>query len=703
MSRLQALQVSGAELLFSLKTFAAALLAFYIALSVGLPRPFWSLMAAYIVANPLAGAVRSKGLFRLAGTVIGCLATLLMVPLLSNAPVLLVLALSAWVGLCLYVSLLDRTPRAYAFMLAGYTAALIGFPSVDAPGVLFDTASARVEEILLGIVCATLVHSIVLPQSLAPSLLGLLDRALADSRQWFADLLGSVPQRAGADPAAQERVALAQDRRRLAADITQLRLLSTHVPFDTTHLRLTVTSLHGMQNRIAALTPLFSAVEDRLHALRDAQGRLPADVTQLLQVVEQWLLAAADESGAVWVRQALRLFVQQASGRPAWEGALRIALVARLAQLVDGWLACRALRSDVDAGLQGRVVAERDDIEPAQPLHRDHGMAALSALAAFLATALSCALWVLSSWPMGSVAAMMAAVFCCFFATMDDPVPAIHVFLKYTLWSLPVAALYVLVLMPLVQDMLSLAVVCAPLLLVLGILMARPRLAMPAMALLFGVIGALAARDTSSADFVSFLNSMIAQVVGVLVAARVTRLVRSVGSEWMVRRLRRATWRELGEMAGVEHVPERSYGYVARTLDRLGLLAARIAPRAEVPDAAADAVIDETLRNLRSGADLNTLQRLHAQLPPAARDAVRALLAACAAQLRSGASGPGALPAALRADIDAALAVTLAALRTATPAPAQQQACLVIAALVGLRRNFFRDAPAPQPVLVEGT
>ncbi|WP_341473465.1 FUSC family protein [Serratia marcescens] len=33
--------------------------------------------------------------------------------------------LSLWVGFALYVSLLDRTPRSYAFMLAGYSTAMI--------------------------------------------------------------------------------------------------------------------------------------------------------------------------------------------------------------------------------------------------------------------------------------------------------------------------------------------------------------------------------------------------------------------------------------------------------------------------------------------------------------------------------------------------------------------------------------------------
>ena len=49
-------------------------------------------------------------------------------------------------------------------------------------------------------------------------------------------------------------------------------------------------------------------------------------------------------------------------------------------------------------------------------------------------------------------AAMFAAVFCSFFATMDDPVPAINNFMRFTLWSAPVSALYVLVLLPLVHD-----------------------------------------------------------------------------------------------------------------------------------------------------------------------------------------------------------------------------------------------------------
>jgi uncharacterized membrane protein YccC len=125
------------------------------------------LATVYIASQPLAGATRSRAFYRVLGTVIGAVVTVALVPNLIDAPELLCLAVALWVGLCLYLSLLERSPRSYAFMLAGYTVALIGFPAVSDPGSIFDTALARVEEISLGIICASLVSTIVLPGSVA--------------------------------------------------------------------------------------------------------------------------------------------------------------------------------------------------------------------------------------------------------------------------------------------------------------------------------------------------------------------------------------------------------------------------------------------------------------------------------------------------------------------------------------------------------
>lgn len=678
---------SAAEMLFSTKCFAASIAAVFIANWVGLPRPFWAMLTAYIVANPLAGAVRSKAVFRFIGTLVGSLVAVGLVPALSNAPELLTLALAAWVAICLYLSLLDRTPRAYVFMLAGYTAALIGFPSVEAPLAIFDTAVARVEEIGLGILCATIVHSIVLPVGMRPTILGMLDRTVADAHAWFSSLLrpaGGVPDSGRHDV----------ERRQLAADITQLRLLSTHVPFDVGNLRWTSHALRSMQDGVAALTPAFSSVEDRLLALQAAEGAIADDVSQVLRTVEAWLAErtelgndrddAADQSDWNSLRTSIRGLGEIEPGvvGNAWTRALRIALAIRLEQLVEGWRTCRQLRRDIDIGLSGRPVPDRG-LTPLgnRTLHRDAGMAFLSALAAVIAIMVCSSFWILTGWPAGSTATMMAAVFCSFFATADDPAPMIHGFLDYTLVSVPISAVFVLVLMPLVTDIPSLVLVSAPACLILGCFMARPSTTTQSLAVLIGVLGALALHDTASSDLVSFVNSMTGQVIGVLMAARVTSVVRSVGSDWTARRIQRAIWRDLGRLAGERRAQLDGQSFAVRALDRIGLLAPRIAQSAGSAEAI---VADDALRDLRVGIDIVTLQGARSSLPHGSISTVLADLADF-----FGARGRGrsvAKPDRLLPRLDAAIT---SALRM----PSQSgETRLAIASLVGLRRNLFPEA-----------
>ncbi|WP_343638597.1 FUSC family protein [Roseateles sp.] len=675
-----------AEWIFSLKAFAAAMLAVFLASWAGQPRPFWALMTAYIVAHPMAGAVRSKGVFRVIGTLVGGVAAVLMVPGLANAPELLSLALALWVAGCLVLSLRDRTPRAYAFMLAGYTAALIGFPAVDTPLTLFDTAVARLEEIGLGVLSATLVHSLVLPNSLTGSVLGLLDRTLGDTRAWLADI--AARRDGGAD------------RRRVAGDISQLRVLSTHIPFDTSHLRWTAGAVHAMQDHVAALTPLLAGVEDRLRAL-EAQGGMPDDVRALLDRIDPWLTLPANQAEAQW--PALRAQLDALTGADArdrlagdpWARLLRVALAERLGALLDGWLHCVQLRADIDRGLRGAPMPSRAAPAPSGPkLHLDLGMALWSGAAALIAILVCCAFWILTGWPMGAAAAMMAAIFCCFFAAMDDPVPAINGFLAWTLWSMPFGALYVLVLLPLVRDMWTLMAVCAPVFLVVGAFIGRPATVGAALPFLFGVIGTLVMHDTAQADLTSFLNSMSGQLTGVFVAARVTRLMRSVGADWSARRIQRATWRELDDLARLPRSAGRGQAYLLRMLDRITLLAPRVAQSGgSVPGVPTD----DALRDLRIGADLVALQGVRSRLPALAQGPLPPLLNALGDWLRARIDGrPEALdapPPSLLERLDEALAGLIAAYAGSGDLPAEAHPAA--GALLGLRRSLFPDAPPP--------
>lgn len=86
------------EWIFSVKTFLAAMLALYIAFAVGLSRPYWAMVAVYVVANPLSGATASKAIDRTLGTILGSVGAVVIASLFNSVPELLLFATSAWCG-----------------------------------------------------------------------------------------------------------------------------------------------------------------------------------------------------------------------------------------------------------------------------------------------------------------------------------------------------------------------------------------------------------------------------------------------------------------------------------------------------------------------------------------------------------------------------------------------------------------------------
>src|ERR1700744_2159416 len=157
--------------LFSVKTFAAAMIALYIGLALELPRPYWAMATVYIVSNPFVGATRSKAIYRVLGTALGASAAILLVPPFVESPYIFSVVVALWTGTLLYLAISDRTARSYVFMLAGYTMPLIALPAVFSPTNVFALAITRTEEILLGIVCASVVGGVVLPNRLAPTII----------------------------------------------------------------------------------------------------------------------------------------------------------------------------------------------------------------------------------------------------------------------------------------------------------------------------------------------------------------------------------------------------------------------------------------------------------------------------------------------------------------------------------------------------
>jgi uncharacterized membrane protein YccC len=187
---------------------------------------------------------------------IGATAAVVMVPNLAGAPVLLVLAMATWSAICLYRSLLDRTPRSYVFMLAGYTAALIGFPTVDVPGTVFDVALARTEEIIIGILCAAVISSVVFPRAVAPVVIQRLRAWLRDADSSARDALET---KTGPEADAH--------RLRLAADTGEIENLASHLGYDAGGHPHLPRRIREIQPRMLMLLPVLSSIADRLGEL----------------------------------------------------------------------------------------------------------------------------------------------------------------------------------------------------------------------------------------------------------------------------------------------------------------------------------------------------------------------------------------------------------------------------------------------------
>lgn len=656
-------------LLFSVNSFAAAMLALYIGFALGLPRPYWAMTTAYIVSQPLAGAVRSKAVYRVLGTMLGAAAAVALVPNLVNAPVLLSLALALWGGGCLAISLLDRTPRSYVLMLAGYTAAIIGFPSVNQPGAIFDVAVSRVVEIGLGIVCATLVHSLVFPRPVGTVLQQRLTAWLGEADRWALDVLKG-----------EDAAAIARDRRHLAAAASEIHLLAVHLPFDTSRLRETGGAVRALHDRMLLLIPLLSGLTDRMDALRDTPH---PKARAALNAVTDWIEAGSPRDEGLALVERLEALANKRRNA-SWPALLVESLLMRLAETVRALGESHALMArlcDPDAPLSPTL-----EVETARAgrrkMHADLPLALLSGAAAMLAILASCAIWIVAGWGDGAAAPVMAAVFCCFFAAMDDPVPAIKSFGLFSLLSLPLSALYMFAILPSIDGFPMLLMVMAPPLLFLGLYIPNPATMGAALAVLMGFCNALALQETFSADFASFLNANLGQFVGLLAAIMVTAGLRSMSADVSARRLLGRTWKGLASLARARVAPEPA-AFAALLVDRLGMLTPKLALAGERDDL----VGVDALRDLRVGMNLVAVQAARPDLGAQGRAAIDDALDAVGEHFAALASGRGGAPSmTLLRRLDVALGRLL---DTAAGSAVQG-----VNGLVGLRRNLFPDAPA---------
>ncbi len=573
---------------YGVRTFAASMIALYIALLMQLPRPYWAMATVYIVSSPFVGPTSSKALYRALGTLLGAGGAIFLVPPLVQAPLLLSIAIALWTGTLLFLSLNLRTANNYVLMLAGYTLPMIALAVVDNPLAVFDVASSRAQEICLGIVCAAVVGAIFWPRRLAPVVVGAAGNWFNEAIR-YSDLY--LAREATAEKVGGLRASMVTPFNTLEAMIGQLAHEGAGPQ--------TVKNARELRGRMIHLLPVVDALDDALLAL---QSRAPAQYAQLqplLGQARQWLQASAEDASiARWTTLREQLDRQQPSAAALDERAelLLSNALYRLAEWIDLWQDCcslqHALRTE-DAS-PWRAVYRHWRLGRLTPFF-DRGLMLYSVFSTVTAIIVASGLWILLGWNDGGSAVILAAVACSFFAAMDDPAPQIYRFFFWTMLSVVFSSLYLFLVLPNLHDFPMLVLAFAVPFICVGTLTVQPRFYLGTLLTIVNTATFISIQGAYDADFLTFINANLAGPVGLLFAFIWTLLLRPFGVELAAKRLTRFSWRDIVEMTQPATLAEhRQVG--VQMLDRLMQHVPRLAMTGQDSGVA--------LRDLRVGLNL---------------------------------------------------------------------------------------------------
>ena len=544
---------------YGVRTFAASMIALYIALLMQMPRPYWAMATVYIVSSPFLGPTSSKALYRAIGTFLGAAAAVLFVPMFVQSPYVLVVVIALWTGILLFLSLHLRTANNYALMLAGYTLPLIALPTVDNPLAVWDVAEARTEEIFLGIAVAAVVGAMFWPRRLAPVFNDAVGKWFADATTYSLKFLSRDVQ--------PEQIATL--RMAMVANFNSLELMIGQLPHEGARPQ-TVRNTKELRGRMIHLLPVIDALEDSLYALERRTPELVEKFAPLLTATREWL-AHNDADLARWqaLKDQLQALQPNCEALEDRKQLLFSNAIYRLGEFIDLWQDCRSL--------QDAILCERQDSWRAVYRHwrlgrltpfLDRGMMLYSVASTVLAIIVASVLWILLGWPDGGSAVILAAVACSFFASMDDPAPQIYRFFFWTGMSVLFASLYLFLILPNLHDFPMLVLAFAVPFICVGTLTVQPRFFLGMLLTLVNTSSFISIQGAYDADFFAFVNSNLAGPLGLLFAFIWTLIARPFGVELAAKRLTRFSWKDIVRMTEPANLAEHRHLGV-QLLDRL--------------------------------------------------------------------------------------------------------------------------------------
>ncbi|SEL52326.1 p-hydroxybenzoic acid efflux pump subunit AaeB [Kosakonia sacchari] len=501
------LSIASQHLRFAVKLAFAVVLALFVGFHFQLETPRWAVLTAAIVAagpafaaggEPYSGAIRYRGMLRIVGTFIGCIAGLAIIIVLIRTPLLMLMVCCIWAGFCTWLSSLVRVENSYAWGLAGYTALIIVVTIQTEPLLAPQYAVERCSEIVIGILCAIVADLLFSPRSIKREIDRELDALLVAHYQ----LMQLCIKHGDREEVDQAWAALVRRTTALEGMRSNLKIESSR--WGRANRRLKVINTLSL-TLITQACETYLIQNTRPELVTDTFRELFAEPVDNVQDVHKQL-------------KRMRRVVAWTGERDtpvtiySWVGAATRYLL--LKRGVIGNAKISAVEEEV---LQGEVVVKAESAE------RHHAMVN------FWRTTLSCMLgtlfWLWTGWTSGSGSMVMIAVVTSLAMRLPNPKMVAKDFIYGMLWALPIGALFFLVIIPSTQQsMLLLCISLAVLAFFIGIEVQKRRLG--SMATLAGTINILVLDNPMTFKFSQFLDNALGQLVGVVLAMVVLLLVR---------------------------------------------------------------------------------------------------------------------------------------------------------------------------------
>lgn len=439
--RLRPLRTALREVLFPppwlayvIRVAVATVVTLYLAFWLQLDTPYSAVTTVFIVANPVRGAIVSKSVWRLVGTLVGAIAAVIQFAVLAQSPILFDLALAVWVGLCCGASTLLKFFPSYGTVLAGYTVVIVDVGGIASPDHVLGVGLARLSVVVLGIVVTGLVF-LLTQRAQPPAAFG---RDLADTTVSLSNLLADVLAGESLDNVRKRRRALAARITGYEQAIVFGSADDLEVKARSLSLRLVLTDLlaalsNGLRSTLVVRETTQSEDEQEHQA---ANARL----TEALAAVSVHAISDPARARAVLQQGAadLETIRERCSTLETLESVeLARLTLTRLDTVLEDLAASAARRPQTSIRLRP---------------YYDVRNAFRNAVRGFLAVSIACLFWYLTYWPQGPTLLAYMVPAAALLSTNPSPGAASIRFVQGTLIAVVMAVICQAIVLPRAND-----------------------------------------------------------------------------------------------------------------------------------------------------------------------------------------------------------------------------------------------------------